>query len=96
MPPVAAEKEVIPGTLAYWRFEGQNGVPVSQGSVAVPDLSGHGNDLTRVNLSNGVATDMVYTQEFHPAQPSRGSLFINGSSSQTALRPTSALPITRR
>ena len=59
LPPVAAEKEVIPGTLAYWRFEGQNGVPVSQGSVAVPDLSGHGNDLTRVNLSNGVATDMV-------------------------------------
>ena len=83
LPPVTADKEVIPGTLAYWRFEGQNGVPVSQGGISVHDLSGHGNDLTRVNLSNGAPTDMVYTQEFHPAQPSRGSLFINGNSSQS-------------
>jgi Concanavalin A-like lectin/glucanases superfamily len=73
---------VIPGTLAYWRFEGQNGTPVPQGGIAVRDLSGNGNDLTRVTLPNGTATDMVYTQEFHPAQPSRGSLFINGNSSQ--------------
>ena len=82
LPPVAADKVVIPGTLAYWRFEGQNGVPVPQGGIAVSDLSGHGNDLTRVTLPNGTATDMVYTQAFHPAQPSRGSLFINGNSSQ--------------
>jgi hypothetical protein len=82
LPPVAADKVVIPGTLAYWRFEGQNGVSVPQGSIAVRDLSGNGNDLTRVTLPNGASTDMVYTQEFHPAQPSRGSLFINGNSSQ--------------
>ena len=82
LPPVAADKVVIPGTLAYWRFEGQNGAPVPQGGLAVHDLSGHGNDLTRVTLSNGTANDMVYTREFHPAQPSRGSLFINGNSSQ--------------
>jgi hypothetical protein len=79
LPPVAADKVVIPGTLAYWRFEGQNGVPVPSGGVAVRDLSGHGNDLTRVTLANGTASDMTYTQQFHPAQPSRGSLFINGS-----------------
>ncbi len=83
LPPVAANRELIPGTLAYWRFEGQNGTAVPQGGVAVRDLSGHGNDLTRVTLPNGTANDMVYTREFHPAQPSRGSLFINGSSSQT-------------
>jgi hypothetical protein len=82
LPPVAADRVVIPGTLAYWRFEGQNGVSVPQGGIAVRDLSGKGNDLTRVTLPNGVSTDMVYTQEFHPAQPSRGSLFINGNSSQ--------------
>jgi hypothetical protein len=79
LPPVAVAKVVIPGTLAYWRFEGQNGVAVPEGSVAVRDLSGSGNDLTRVTLANGVASDLSYTQEFHPAQPSRGSLFINGS-----------------
>ena len=82
LPPVAADKVVIPGTLAYWRFEGQNGVPVPEGAVAVRDLSGNGNDLTRVTLANGQASDMAYTQEFHPAQPSRGSLFINGNASQ--------------
>lgn len=79
LPAVAADKVVIPGTLAYWRFEGQNGVPVPEGAIAVRDLSGHGNDLTRMTLANGKASDLVYTQAFHPAQPSRGSLFINGS-----------------
>jgi hypothetical protein len=79
LPPVAADKVVIPGTLAYWRFEGQNNVPVPEGGVAVRDLSGRGNDLTRVTLANGTARDLLYTPAFHPAQPSRGSLFINGS-----------------
>jgi concanavalin A-like lectin/glucanase superfamily protein len=79
LPAVAADKVVIPGTLAYWRFEGQGGMPVPEGGVAVRDLSGHGNDLTRVTLPNGTLNDMTYTREFHPAQPSRGSLFINGS-----------------
>jgi hypothetical protein len=78
LPPVPADKVVIPGTLAYWRFEGQNNMPVPEGVVAVRDLSGNGNDLTRVTLANGAPGDMTYTQEFHPAQPSRGSLFING------------------
>lgn len=80
LPPVPADKVVIPGTLAYWRFEGQNAMPVPEGVVAVRDLSGNGNDLTRVTLGNGASGDMTYTQEFHPAQPSRGSLFINGGS----------------
>lgn len=84
LPPVAAAQEVIPGTLAYWRFEGQNGAVVPESGVAVRDLSGNGNDLTRVTLANGVATDMTYTSEFHPAQPSRGSLFINGSNQNPA------------
>jgi hypothetical protein len=79
LPAVAADKVVIPGTLAYWRFEGQSGMPVPEGGVAVRDLSGHGNDLTRVTLPNGTLNDLTYTREFHPAQPSRGSLFINGS-----------------
>jgi hypothetical protein len=79
LPALAASKVVIPGTLAYWRFEGQNGVPVREGGVAIRDLSGNGNDLARVTLPNGRVNDMTYTEQFHPAQPSRGSLFINGS-----------------
>lgn len=82
LPPVVADKVIIPGTLAYWRFEGQSNTAVPQSGVAVRDLSGHGNDLTRVTLANGSPADMRYTQEFHPAQPSRGSLFINGSANQ--------------
>ncbi|GIH16903.1 LamG-like jellyroll fold domain-containing protein [Rugosimonospora africana] len=42
-----ANKLVVPGTLAYWRFDngGANGTPVT-GSQTIRDLSGHGNDLT--------------------------------------------------
>ena len=38
---------VVPGTLAYWRFDagGANGTPLTTGQV-VKDLSGQGNDLT--------------------------------------------------
>jgi len=87
LPPVAPPtRVVIPGALAYWRFEGQNGAPVPEGVLAVRDLSGNGNgngnDLTRVTLPNGKGSDMAYTQQFHAAQPSRGSLFINGNASQ--------------
>lgn len=78
-PPVAPARLLIDGTMAYWRFEGQNGTPLPEGAVAVRDLSGRGNDLTRVTLRNGTASDLTWTTEFHPQQPSRGSLFVNGS-----------------
>lgn len=78
-PPVAPERLLVDGTVAYWRFEGPDGQPLPEGSIAVRDLSGRGNNLTRVTLRNGAASDLTWTSEFHPRQPSRGSLFFNGS-----------------
>ncbi|WP_432840179.1 LamG-like jellyroll fold domain-containing protein [Dactylosporangium sp. CA-092794] len=45
--PRPADKLLVPGTLAYWRFDGggANGTPVA-GDLKIRDLSGHGNDLT--------------------------------------------------
>jgi hypothetical protein len=73
--PVAAEDVVIDGTVAYWRFEGTPGEPIT----AIADLSGNGNDLTREILANGAEDDLVWTDQYAPDQPSRGSAFFNGS-----------------
>ena len=73
------EKQVIDGTVAYWHFSGKAGDPVATEGVAISDLSGKGNDLTRVNLANGQSTDLVYSSEYAPAQPTHGSIFLNGS-----------------
>src|ERR1700731_3738445 len=43
-PPRPAKNEVVPGTLAYWRFDA-GGAAVAPGQV-IKDLSGRGNDLT--------------------------------------------------
>src|SRR5262249_1969412 len=47
---------VVPGTLAYWRFDagGANGTAVTAGQT-VRDLSGNGNDLTTLNTVPGSA-----------------------------------------
>jgi hypothetical protein len=75
-PPVPADQELIPGTLAYWRFDGS-----ASGAVAssIADLSKKGNDLVRVTAAGGRDVDLVWTAEYHPYQPGHGALFFNGS-----------------
>ncbi|HWD79979.1 MAG TPA: LamG-like jellyroll fold domain-containing protein, partial [Kribbella sp.] len=63
-----AKQLVIPGTAAYWRFDG----PVTD---KVVDQSGQGNDLTRVQLSNDVPTASA---EYHPDQPGHASWVFPG------------------
>jgi hypothetical protein len=97
-PPVAPKQLLVDGTMAYWRFEGQDRQPLSEGPIAVRDLSGRGNDLMRVTLQNGSANALVWTREFHPQQPSRGSLFVDGSKRNPAfggayLRTVQGAPI---
>ena len=50
--PRPAKQVVVPGTLAYWRFDagGANGAAFTSGQT-IADLSGHGNDLTYQPLS---------------------------------------------
>ncbi|MFF3327948.1 LamG-like jellyroll fold domain-containing protein [Streptomyces sp. NPDC002888] len=64
---------VVPGTVAYWRFDGhEDGTPVTG---TVRDLSGRGNDLTLVTVGGGALT---WSSDHHPDQPGHGSLEFQG------------------
>ncbi|MEV0286829.1 LamG-like jellyroll fold domain-containing protein [Kribbella sp. NPDC050820] len=64
-----AKQLVIPGTAAYWRFDG----PLAD---QVTDHSGQGNHLTRVQLAGEAPRPST---EFHPDQPGHASwLFAGG------------------
>lgn len=68
-----AKQLVIPGTAAYWRFDG----PVS-GQVV--DQSGQGNHLTRVQLAGDAPSA---SGEFHPEQPGHASWAFPGGKNPT-------------
>ncbi|MDW4908906.1 LamG-like jellyroll fold domain-containing protein [Streptomyces sp. ADMS] len=68
-----ASKMVIPGTVAYWRFDGQPDGAALTGTVR--DRSGHGNDLTLVSVGGGT---LNWSSDHHPDQPGHGSLDFNG------------------
>ncbi|MFC6162908.1 LamG-like jellyroll fold domain-containing protein [Kribbella jiaozuonensis] len=63
-----ASQLLIPGTAAYWRFDG----PVTD---QVVDQSGKGNHLTRKQLGGDVPTA---SNEFHPDQPGHASWLFPG------------------
>lgn len=71
---------VVPGTLAYWRFDGggANGSPVSAGQT-VHDLSGHGNNLTLLTVPGSAGDALTWSDDHHPDQPAHASLrFVGG------------------
>jgi hypothetical protein len=79
-PPRPAKTEVVPGTLAYWRFDagGPDGTPFTA-SQTVKDMSGHGNDLSVLYTVPGSAADaLTWSSDFHPNQPGHGSLLFKG------------------
>lgn len=66
-------KVLVPGTVAYWRFDGHDdGTAVTS---TVRDLSGGGNDLTLVTVNGGALT---WSADHHPDQPGHGSLEFQG------------------
>jgi hypothetical protein len=76
----AAKQMVIPGTLAYWRFDAghANAAPVTAGQT-IKDQPGHGNDLTTLVTVPGSASDaLTWSLQYHPDQPGHGSLFFDG------------------
>lgn len=72
--PVAARAErpvsklLIPGTVAYWRFD-------QAVSDTVRDRSGRGNDLSLVTVGGG---RLGWSADHHPDQPGHGSLEFQG------------------
>ncbi|HEY4454571.1 MAG TPA: LamG-like jellyroll fold domain-containing protein [Pseudonocardiaceae bacterium] len=75
-----AKQMLVPGTVAYWRFDsGQaNGVPYASSST-IKDQSGHGNDLTTlVTVPGSAANALTWSADHHPDQPGHGSLYFQG------------------
>ncbi|MFF7750901.1 LamG-like jellyroll fold domain-containing protein [Streptomyces sp. NPDC007971] len=68
-----ASKMLVPGTMAYWRFDGHDSGTAVTGTVR--DLSGHGNDLTVVTVGESALT---WSADHHPDQPGHGSLEFQG------------------
>ena len=80
-----AKDVLIPGTLAYWRFDngGANGSAFTSGQV-VKDLSGHGNDFNvLVTVPGSPADSLTWSADHHPDQPGWGSLYFDGQGTPT-------------
>ncbi|MET9667658.1 LamG-like jellyroll fold domain-containing protein [Streptomyces sp. NPDC006475] len=77
--PRPASKLLVPGTVAYWRFDGEH----REGTLADPalrvkDLSGHGNDLVRETVPGSPADALRWSGSHHSDQPGHGSLYFDG------------------
>ncbi|GAA3848935.1 LamG domain-containing protein [Streptomyces coacervatus] len=68
-----ASRMLVPGTVAYWRFDGHDAGTAVGGTVR--DLSGRGNDLTLVTVGGGA---LNWSSDHHPDQPGHGSLEFQG------------------
>lgn len=77
--PRPASKLLVPGTVAYWRFDGEHreGTPADP-ALRVKDLSGHGNDLLRETVPGSPADALRWSGSHHPDQPGHGSLYFDG------------------
>ncbi|MBR8638534.1 metallophosphoesterase [Streptomyces tuirus] len=84
-------KMLVPGTVAYWRFE--KSVDGTDGTVR--DLSGRGNDLSLVTVGGGT---LGWSADHHPDQPGHGSLEFQGFKSPLKgayLRTVDSAPLNR-
>lgn len=71
--PRPAAQLVIPGTEAYWRFEGSGSLAKGR---RVEDASGRGNTLVVTGPSTA---PLAFTRDSHPAQPAGSSLQFSGT-----------------
>ncbi|MEU7718749.1 LamG-like jellyroll fold domain-containing protein [Streptomyces tibetensis] len=86
-----ASKVLLPGTVAYWRFD----KPVDGTAGTVRDLSGRGNDLSLVTVGGGT---LGWSADHHPDQPGHGSLEFQGFKSPLKgayLRTVDGAPLNR-
>ena len=74
-----AREVVVPGTVAYWRFDegGAAGSAFTSGQ-RVRDRSGRGNDLTLASVPGSQADTLTWSTDHHPDQPGHASLRFDG------------------
>ncbi|WP_131738302.1 LamG-like jellyroll fold domain-containing protein [Actinomadura roseirufa] len=75
-----AKALLLPGTVAYWRFDSgrADGTPLA-GNDRVDDLSGQGNHLVPRAAPGTPAGTLRWSSEHHPDQPGHGSLLFGGT-----------------
>ena len=80
--PRPARSVLVPGTVAYWRFDdgGASGSAVTSTQV-IKDQTGLGNDLVFETVSGTPASALTWSSDFHPDQPGHGSLLFRGQNS---------------
>nr|WSY50235.1 Tat pathway signal sequence domain protein [Streptomyces sp. NBC_00886] len=64
---------LVPGTVAYWRFDGHADASTVSGTVR--DQTGLGNDLALVTVGGST---LNWSSDHHPDQPGHGSLEFTG------------------
>ncbi|MGW9135167.1 LamG-like jellyroll fold domain-containing protein [Streptomyces sp. NPDC055681] len=74
--PRPAAQLLVPGTLAYWRFDGREDGARAEGPIR--DLTGRGNDLTVVAVPGSSSRSLTFSAAHHPDQPGHGSLRFAG------------------
>jgi hypothetical protein len=75
-----ASEMLIPGTVAYWRFD-QGGAPGTDFTPgqSVADQTGNGNDFSVLDVVPGSASDVLtWSADHHPDQPGHASLYFDG------------------
>jgi hypothetical protein len=72
---------LVPGTVAYWRFDASavDGVPVPTGATFA-DLSGHGNYVTAARIGASGPSALTWSLDHHDDQPAHASLYFDGAS----------------
>ncbi|WP_329034211.1 Tat pathway signal sequence domain protein [Streptomyces sp. NBC_00178] len=74
-----AHRQLVKGTVAYWRFDGQGAPGASLGAgQKIRDLSGKGNDLTVVTVPGTADGALSWSAGHHPDQPGHASLKFAG------------------
>lgn len=77
--PRPARRMLVPGTLAYWRFdEGAAAGSDVAGDTKIKDLTGQGNDLVLRTVAGTPAHSLTWTDDHHPDQPGHGALVFAG------------------
>ena len=94
-----ARRMLLPGTLAYWRFDdgGAAGSDVTSDTV-VKDQTGKGNDLVLRSAPGTPAHALTWTADHHPDQPGHAGLVFAGEGNPVSgayLQTVDQAPINR-
>jgi hypothetical protein len=89
-----AAQMLVPGTVAYWRFDGQPDGSALGPGTRIRDASGHGNDLVVANRAGAAPGSLRFSSAHHDDSPSAGSLTLTGGkASGDHLRTADGAPL---